>query len=71
MENQLDEEIGKNKKNKKKTNNIMSIEELTTAYKVVTKIMEENRLTKDNSFNRVKNFISNKLCDSLVEGKTV
>ena len=43
----------------------MSIEELTTAYKVVTKI------TKDNSFNRVKNFISNKLCDSLVEGKTV
>jgi hypothetical protein len=52
-------------------NNIMSIEELTTAYKVVTKIMEENRLTKDNSFNRVKNFISNKLCDSLVEGKTV
>ena len=49
----------------------MSIEELTTAYKVVTKIMEENHLTRDNSFNRVKNFISNKLCDILVEGKTV
>ena len=45
----------------------MTIEELKTAYKVVTKIMEENRLTRDNSFNRVKNFISNKLCDSLVE----
>ena len=47
----------------------MSIEELKTAYKVVSKIMEENHLTKDNSFNRVKNFISNKLCDSLVENK--
>ena len=49
----------------------MSIEELKTAYKVVTQIMEENHLTRDNSFNRVKNFISNKLCDILVEGKTV
>ena len=49
----------------------MSIEELKIAYKVISKIMEENRLTKDNSFNRVKNFISNKLCDSLVEDKTV
>ena len=49
----------------------MTIDELTTAYKVVTKIMEENHLTRDNSFNRVKNFISNKLCDSLVEGKTI
>lgn len=47
----------------------MTIEELKTAYKVVTKIMEENHLTKDNSFNRVKNFISNKLCDSLIEEK--
>ena len=43
----------------------MTVDELKIAYKVVTKIMEENRLTKDNSFNRVKNFISNKLCDEL------
>lgn len=47
----------------------MTLEELKTAYKVVTKIMEENRLMKDNSFNRVRNFISNKLCDSLVDEK--
>ena len=49
----------------------MKIEELKTAYKVITKIMEENRLQKDNSFNRVKNFISNKLCDELTNEKTV
>lgn len=49
----------------------MTQEELKTAYKVVSKIMEENHLTRDNSFNRVKNFISNKLCDSLIECKTV
>ena len=48
----------------------MTIEELKIAYKVVTKIMEENHLTKDNSFNRVKNFISNKLCDILTKVKT-
>lgn len=47
----------------------MTVEELKTAYSVVTKIMEimeENRLQRDNSFNRVKNFISNKLCDILI-----
>ena len=49
----------------------MKIEELKTAYKVITKIMEENRLQKDNSFNRVKNFISNKLCDELTNEQTV
>ena len=47
----------------------MTQEELKTAYKVVSKIMEENHLTRDNSFNRVKNFISNKLCDMLVDGQ--
>ena len=47
----------------------MTETELTIAYKVISKIMEENHLTKDNSFNRVKNFISNKLCDILVEKK--
>lgn len=43
----------------------MTVEELKIAYKVVTRIMEENHLQRDNSFNRVKNFISNKLCDIL------
>ena len=45
----------------------MTIDELKTAYSVVTKIMEENRLQRDNSFNRVRNYISNKLCDNLLE----
>jgi hypothetical protein len=48
----------------------MTVEELKTAYSVVTKIMEENHLQRDNSFNRVKNFISNKLCDILTNEKT-
>lgn len=48
----------------------MTVEELKTAYSVVTKIMEENRLQRDNSFNRVKNFISNKLCDILTNDET-
>ena len=47
----------------------MTQDELKIAYKVVSKIMEENHLTRDNSFNRVKNFISNKLCDMLVDGQ--
>ena len=45
----------------------MTIEELKTAYGVVTKIMEENHLQRDNSFNRVRNYISNKLCDNLLK----
>ena len=45
----------------------MTIDELKTAYMVITKIMEENRLQRDNSFNRVRNYISNKLCDNLLE----
>jgi hypothetical protein len=48
----------------------MTVQELKIAYSVVTKIMEENRLQRDNSFNRVKNFISNKLCDILTNGET-
>ena len=45
----------------------MTTHELKTAYMVITKIMAENHLQKDNSFNRVRNFISNKLCDNLLE----
>ena len=48
----------------------MTVQELKIAYSVVTKIMEENRLQRDNSFNRVKNFISNKLCDILTNDET-
>lgn len=49
----------------------MTVQELKIAYSVVTKIMEENHLQRDNSFNRVKNFISNKLCDILTNEETV
>lgn len=45
----------------------MTIDELKTAYMVITKIMEENHLQRDNSFNRVRNYISNKLCDNLLK----
>ena len=44
----------------------LTVDDLKTAYKVVTKIMKENNLMKDNSFNRVRNWISNSLCDNLV-----
>ena len=46
--------------------NKLTVDDLKTAYKVVTKIMKENNLMKDNSFNRVRNWISNYLCDNLV-----
>jgi hypothetical protein len=45
----------------------MSVEDLKAAYKVVTQIMEENHLNRDNSFNRVRNFISNKLAEELTK----
>ena len=47
----------------------LTVDDLKTAYKVVTKIMKENNLMKDNSFNRVRNWISNSLCDNLVWNK--
>lgn len=45
----------------------MTTDDLKTAYKVVTQIMEENGLKRDNSFNRVRNWISNKLADELTK----
>ena len=44
--------------------------ELKTAYKVISKIMYENNMTKDNSFLRVKNWLSNTLCDMLIDDDT-
>lgn len=43
-----------------------NLEELKTTYKVLKKIMEENHMTKDTSFVRVLNYISNKICDKIV-----
>ena len=42
------------------------LEELKTTYKVLKKIMGENHMTKDTSFVRVLNYISNKICDEIV-----
>ena len=41
------------------------INKLLTTYQVLNEIMQENHLTKDTSFNRVKNIISNMICDKL------
>lgn len=41
-------------------------EDLKTTYKVLKKIMEDNHMTKDTSFVRVLNYISNKICDEIV-----
>ena len=43
-----------------------NLEELKTTYKVLKNIMEENHMTKDTSFVRVLNYISNKICDKIV-----
>ena len=48
-------------------NNQTSVNDLKIAYKIISQIMKENHFEKDNSFNRVRNFISNKLCDNLIE----
>jgi len=45
----------------------LKTDELKIAYKVITKIMKTNNLMRDNSFNRVRNWISNSLCDSLTD----
>ena len=41
-------------------------DDLKITYKVLKKIMEENHMTKDTSFVRVLNYISNKICDEIV-----
>jgi len=41
-------------------------EDLKTTYKVLKSIMEDNHMTKDTSFVRVLNYISNKICDEIV-----
>ena len=43
-----------------------NLEELKTTYKVLKKVMEDNHMTKDTSFVRVLNYISNKICDKIV-----
>lgn len=44
---------------------MINVNTLLTTYQVLNEIMEENHLTKDTSFNRVKNMIANMICDKL------
>ena len=46
--------------------NTNTITSLKVAYKVLSEIMENDHLTKDTSFVRVRSYISNKICDMLV-----
>jgi len=43
------------------------LEDLKTVYKVLKEIMEEEHLTKDTSFIRVRSYISNKICDEVIK----
>ena len=41
------------------------LDELKIAYRIIKKIMKDEHMAQDTSFVRVKNFISNKICDEL------
>ena len=47
----------------------MTTEELKIAYKVISEIMETEKMNYDNSFVRVKNWIANKICNKLIDNK--
>lgn len=47
----------------------MNKEQILTTYKVISKIMEDDHLTKDNSFLRVKNYLANIYCDYCINEK--
>lgn len=41
-------------------------DDLKITYRVLKNIMKNNNMTKDTSFVRVLNYISNKICDEIV-----
>lgn len=47
----------------------MNKEQILTTYKIISKIMEDDHLTKDNSFLRVKNYLANIYCDYCINEK--
>lgn len=47
--------------------NQISLEDLKVTYTVLKKIMEEEHLTKDTSFVRVRSVISNMICDEVTK----
>lgn len=44
-----------------------NLNNLKIVYKILNEIMINDHLTKDNSFVRVKNYISQKICDELIK----
>lgn len=48
---------------------IMNTDELLIAYKVISEIMNNNKLNSDNSWRHVKSWLSNKICDQMIEIK--
>lgn len=49
----------------------MTNKDLLQAYQTITNIMKDDGLIMDNSFRRVQSYLSNKLCDNLVNGGTI
>jgi len=47
----------------------MNTDELLIAYKVISEIMNNNKLNSDNSWRHVKSWLSNKICDQMIEIK--
>lgn len=47
----------------------MDINELLTTYKVISFIMKNNKLNSDNAWRHVQSWLSNKICDQLIENK--
>ena len=47
----------------------MNKEQILNTYKIISKIMEDEHFTKDNSFLRVKNYLANAYCDSCINEK--
>lgn len=45
----------------------MTTDKLIITYKIISKIMEDNNLTRDTSFVRVKNYLSTLICDNLAK----
>ncbi len=49
----------------------MNKEDILATYKVISKIMTDEHLTKDNSFLRVKNYLANIYCDWCINEKYI
>lgn len=47
------------------------IKDLLITYRSISRLMIEHKLTKDNSFMRVKNFLANMICDNLKDGQQI